>query len=130
MNSFACYRMPYADEYVRVEQHDGEPCRLTSAMDLEGREGFVFAPFVVTDDCPLLLIRPDRVTCVKVAPLDSGMKDEGRRMKEDESMFNVQSSTFNVQRSMFIAQSSIFNVLVFLHIQSEGEGAEFDAAVL
>lgn len=98
-----------------MEQLDGEPCRLASAMDLEGREGFVFAPFVVTDDCPLLLIRPDRVTCVKVMKDEGrrmkddgkgmkddgrGMKDEGRRMKEDESMFNLQSSTFNVQRSM------------------------------
>ena len=83
MSAFACYRMPYAEEYVRVEQLEGEPCRLASAMELEGREGFVLAPFIASDDCPLLLIRADRVTMHNVAPLNFGMKDDGRRMKAD-----------------------------------------------
>ena len=82
MKTFACYRMPYADEFVRVEQRDGEPCRLASAMELEGREGFVLAPFIVADDCPLLLIRPDVVT---VQSVDEGIgtNDEGIRMKDE-----------------------------------------------
>ena len=84
MSAFACYRMPYAEEYVRVEQLEGEPCRLASAMELEGREGFVLAPFIASDDCPLLLIRPDRVTMHNAQCL----------------MHNAQSSMFNVQCSM------------------------------
>ena len=83
MKSFACYRMPYAEEYVRVEQLEGEPCRLASAMELEGREGFVLAPFIASADCPLLLIRPDRVTMHKAQCL----------------MHNAQCSMFNVQCS-------------------------------
>ena len=102
MKSFACYRMPYAEEYVRVEQLEGEPCRLASAMELEGHEGFVLAPFIASDDCPLLLIRADRVTMHNVAPLDPP-----RRGKEDEATVNVQSSMLN-QRSL--SQSGERNV--------------------
>ena len=83
--TFACYRMPYADEFVRVEQKDGEPLRFSSPLDLEGREGFVVAPFVVADDSPLLLIRPDIVTRHQVDEA-IGMKSEptvgGRRKRQ------------------------------------------------
>jgi isochorismate synthase len=88
--------MPYADEFVRVEQKDGEPLRFSSALDLEGREGFVVAPFIIADDCPLLLIRPDIVTRHQVDEEEEIRKEElgikkgglGRRKKERAAYHN------------------------------------------
>ena len=106
--------MPYAEEYVRVEQLEGEPCRLASAMELEGREGFVLAPFIASDDCPLLLIRPDRVTMHNVAPLNPPS-----RGKEDEPTVNVQPTVSVAKRgkkcSMFNVQCSIEGRTAYHH---------------
>jgi len=59
MNSFALFRLPYQQRFTFVGQTSGEPRRLGSCSELGPDEGFVMAPFTVSDDCPLLLIRPD-----------------------------------------------------------------------
>lgn len=82
MKVFACYRMPYADEFVRVEQRDGAACQLASPAELDGREGFVVAPFVVSADCPLLLIRPDIVTRHRVDDASWVIEPTGERRLE------------------------------------------------
>lgn len=61
MASFAYYRLPYADRYTVMVQTEGEPERLASCTGLNGRNGFVLAPFSVSSGCPVLLIHPDRV---------------------------------------------------------------------
>lgn len=59
--AFAFYRYPYEDEYTAVSQADGDVIRLGSYRELDGQSGFVFAPFSITEEHPLLLIQPDRV---------------------------------------------------------------------
>ena len=61
MLSYAYYRLPLAKRYTRLLQHEGVPERILSLEGLNGREGFVVAPFAITDDCPLLLMYPDEV---------------------------------------------------------------------
>ena len=63
MSAFAIYRLPHSDEVVMVEQTDGDAEQLTTISSLNGREGYVVAPFVNSETAPLLLIRPDRVEC-------------------------------------------------------------------
>ena len=75
MTSFAYYRLPYAGTYTRLTQHNGEPIRLRSYAELNGREGFVFAPFSISDNCPLLLLQPDEVEELEV----SGEKPMARK---------------------------------------------------
>lgn len=58
---FALYRNPYASEYTYVRQTGDEPLALHSYEELAGRSGFVFAPFRISAECPLLLISPDIV---------------------------------------------------------------------
>ena len=60
--SFAIYKLPHTSRCTLVEQLGDEPQQLASAVDLNGRKGFVLAPFSPTADCPLLFIRPDRVS--------------------------------------------------------------------
>lgn len=71
MISFAYYRLPYAGNYTLMVQNEGEPRQLASFAELDGLSGFVLAPFVVTDDCPVLIIRPDRVE-ERLVPACSG----------------------------------------------------------
>ena len=61
MNSFAIYRLPHATSCTLIEQTKGQPEELQSCAELNGREGFVVAPFQITSATPLLLIRPDRM---------------------------------------------------------------------
>ena len=66
MSSYAYYRLPYADTYTRLIQRNGEPLRLLSYAQLDGQEGFVFAPFSITEECPLLLLQPVKANVILV----------------------------------------------------------------
>lgn len=57
MSSFAYYRFPHASAYHSLTI-EGEPEELLSVESLNGRSGFVFAPFVVSEQCPILLFSP------------------------------------------------------------------------
>ena len=59
MTAFAYYRLPYLHHAHYVAQREGEPEVLSSVAELNGKEGFVIAPFSPSSDCPVLLIHPD-----------------------------------------------------------------------
>lgn len=61
MDNFAVYRLPHADHCTLVRQIHGDASVLDSISRAEDMEGFVFAPFQPTADCPLLMLRPDVV---------------------------------------------------------------------
>ena len=77
MRNFAIYRMPYADVCVEIVQHEGEPERIASPLQLNGRSGFVVAPFTQTDDEPMVLIRPDEVNTFPVETVDDEPAQSG-----------------------------------------------------
>lgn len=58
---FALYRLPWTDECTLVLQMNDEAETLNDIRDLNEKQGFVIAPFNLTKDCPLTLIRPDVV---------------------------------------------------------------------
>ena len=66
MSAFAVYRLPYGEYATKVQQTDGEPAELLSCAELNGRHGFVMAPFEINPSHPILLIRPDKVEEFKV----------------------------------------------------------------
>ena len=57
--NYVCYRLPEQKEYIRLEQHEGEPQALKSVKDLNGRKGFIFAPFQPSEETPVWLLQPD-----------------------------------------------------------------------
>jgi len=69
--AFAIYRLPYEKHVTLVQQMEGEPMELVSCTDLNGKSGFVVAPFEVRQDQPILLIRPDRVETFPVEDIPS-----------------------------------------------------------
>ena len=66
MTALAMYRLPYADHYTVAAQTEGKPEELHSIQELDGRSGFVIAPFCVSADEPLLLLHPDRTETLPV----------------------------------------------------------------
>ena len=61
MTAFAYYRLPCEQHATYVAQHVGEPEILSSVAQLNGRDGFVIAPFQPSAECPVVLIHPDEV---------------------------------------------------------------------
>lgn len=49
-----------------VQQTEGEPAELLTCAELNGKQGFVMAPFEITDSHPILLIRPDKVETISL----------------------------------------------------------------
>lgn len=58
--SFVIYRVPQ-QEPVLMLQSDGRLLRLKELDELNGKTGFVFAPFQITDSSPLMVMKPDLV---------------------------------------------------------------------
>ncbi len=58
--AWAVCRLPYTDEPVLFLQTAGEVETLSRPEELNGREGFVMAPFQESEELPILLIRPDQ----------------------------------------------------------------------
>ena len=53
MSAFAFYRLPYKDHYTLVMQHDDDPEKLNSVNELNGKHGFVIAPFMPSGETQL-----------------------------------------------------------------------------
>lgn len=62
MSSFALFRLPYEQQCTLVEQTSGEPLEMLSCVEVYDKQGFVIAPFAPSEEVPVLLIRPDRVS--------------------------------------------------------------------
>ena len=57
--SFALYRLPWTDECHFVLQASEEVEKLDNITDLNGKKGFVIAPFRQTEEHPIVLIHPE-----------------------------------------------------------------------
>ena len=66
MTAFAIYRLPHEDHATLIRQSEGEPEEFLSCAELNGRRGFVVAPFQISEQQPLLLIRPDVIEMVPI----------------------------------------------------------------
>ena len=58
MQSFALFRLPYAQEMTLIA---GEVAELPSCTALSNQQGFVVAPFAPSESLPILLIRPEKI---------------------------------------------------------------------
>jgi len=66
MISKVCYRLPYHDHFVQLTQQQSVPQTFLSLTDLNGKSGFVMAPFCATEAEPILLLHPDKVENIPV----------------------------------------------------------------
>lgn len=68
MAAFAFYRLPYKQEYTLVMQNDDDPEKFYSVDELNGKSGFVIAPFMPSETCPILLMQPDIIKTFNLTP--------------------------------------------------------------
>lgn len=71
----ALYRLPYSDTIVRMH-HEGAPIILDEYEELDGKEGFVIAPFSISKDNPLLLI-PAEGAEIETSTLSTALPSDG-----------------------------------------------------
>ena len=58
MNSFAIFRLPYADSCTTIE---GEAVIVPSFAELGSQKGFLLAPFMASQEEPIIIIQPDKI---------------------------------------------------------------------
>ena len=80
MPGYAIYRLPHETHATLVQQTEGEPAELLSCTELNGKRGFVVAPFEVRNDQPILLIRPDIVKRIPDLMHDDQRDQDIRRL--------------------------------------------------
>lgn len=68
MSCYAIIRQPHATHAYRLTQTNGEPEEMSGYASLNGRSGFVFAPFAPSEACPILLLQPDRCERMVLTP--------------------------------------------------------------
>lgn len=93
MTAFAYYRLPYLHHANFVAQHQGEPEVLSSVAELNGKEGFVIAPFSPSSDCPVLLIHPDESRLLAISDERTASSSE-TEFKESISAHDIYAEDF------------------------------------
>ncbi len=112
MNAFAYYRLPYLHHATFVAQHEGEPEILSSVAQLNGKDGFVVAPFSPSADCPVVLMHPDETRLVAVSadePLSDGfsLQDQGKEAYADDFACFHEQLERGVFRKIVLARQSV-----------------------
>ena len=104
MRAFALFRLPGKTEYIEVRQNDGGVSIVPSYSDLSGKRGFVIAPFSISPECPLMVIRPDVFRSCRVpqttpaACCDNVFTKEKEAYIEDFSRFHQSLSDGTFQK--------------------------------
>ena len=107
MTGFALYRLPHANHATIVQQTVGDPDELLSCQELNGRQGFVMAPFEVTPVQPILLIRPDVVCTVELTSDGVGSVVQALLASSDSKPVGGNRMTYAIDFANFHSQLSI-----------------------
>ena len=78
------YRQPFAETYICIEQTAHEPVLLSSYDSIDKHSGFLFAPFALSGDSPIIVISPDRVEEMPVLKSDDSDADIPAAVVADE----------------------------------------------
>ena len=98
--AFAYYRMPHAEEYHVVRQEEGNPLVLGNLRELNGRSGFVIAPFVVRPDCPIVVISGNHATH-RVEPGRAAFRRTLSAVEQADAKHDAKSGTLNSYKLAF-----------------------------
>ena len=69
MSAYAIYRLPHEDHATLIRQKEGDPVELHSLTELNGRQGFVVAPFEIKSGQPIVVIQGEASICHLEQPL-------------------------------------------------------------
>lgn len=101
MTALALYRLPYAEQAIMLR---GETEEFLSCHELNGQEGFVFAPFHITSEQPVILIHPLEMSPMPLLSFAAGSDDlrhyfeeNGLRTAEPDPYYAADFATFHAQ---------------------------------
>lgn len=94
---FAVYRLPHEDYATLVCQTDGEPVELQSCAELNGRRGFVVAPFEVKPGQPILVIRPDEVSRQEIQPSTLHLQPSALNLQPSTLHYAIDFANYHAQ---------------------------------
>ena len=121
MSAYAIYRLPHEDCATLVQQTEGEPAEFLSCTELNGRHGFVVAPFEVTAQQPILLIRPDRVESLEVRGEGQEVRDMSASEYSLTSHLSPLTTSYSIDFANYHAQleAGIFRKIVLARCAEE-----------
>lgn len=133
---FALYRLPGEEEPNLVMQETEETClRLNNLTELDGRTGFMVAPFLVRVQTPVILIRPEIVLRGETAIFDhlrnkkwtipSRISPLAGRDETFSGLFASYAETY--RRFQVGLEEEHLKKLVLSRIVTEGRTADFSA---
>jgi isochorismate synthase len=128
MSAYAIYRLPHEDCATLVQQTEGEPAEFLSCTELNGRHGFVVAPFEVTAQQPILLIRPDRVESLEVRGEGQAVRDMTAAEYSLTSHHSPLTTSYSIDFANYHAQleAGIFRKIVLARCAEEASDEAID----
>ena len=132
MSAYAIYRLPHEDCATLVQQTEGEPAEFLSCTELNGRHGFVVAPFEVTAQQPILLIRPDRVESLEVRGEGQAVRDMTAAEYSLTSHHSPLPTSYTIDFANYHAQleAGIFRKIVLARCAEEASEEATDPMAL
>lgn len=128
MAAFAFYRLPYKQDYTLIMQNDDDPEELYSVDELNGKSGFVIAPFMPSEQAPILLMRPDIVKHFSLkkqtgmvtgdADLSSSEDKDQATYADDFAYFHDQLEQGNFQK-LVLARCAHIHSKSVAHLKAE-----------
>lgn len=82
---FAIFRLPHETSLRFVMQTSGTPLLLRDIEELNGQQGFVISPFLVSTASPILVIQPDLISIPEgMIPLRENRQEEVRTLNHTD----------------------------------------------
>lgn len=137
--AFVTYKLPDLEEVTTLVQWKTEPIALTNLMELEGKSGFVFAPFDIESQHPISLIEPDLV--IKGNDIDESFFASYKKglANSKSSISNAVYSPSDTPRELYLAKVDEFrsklnpeklDKLVLSRISIEAKPKGFNPSIL
>ncbi|MBR7029927.1 MAG: isochorismate synthase [Prevotella sp.] len=128
MSAYAIYRLPHADRATLIQQTEGEPSEYQLCSELNGKRGFVVAPFQVTVQQPILLIRPDVVNFLEVRGEGQEVRDMSTAEYSLTSHLSPLTSSYAIDFANYHAQleTGLFRKIVLARCVDEASEEPID----
>ena len=128
MPAYAIYRLPHADRATLIQQTEGEPAEYQLCSELNGKRGFVVAPFQVTAQQPILLIRPDVVNFLEVRGEGQEVRDMSTAEYSLTSHLSPLTSSYAIDFANYHAQleTGLFRKIVLARCVDEASEEPID----
>lgn len=95
MQAYAIYRLPHEDHATLIRQATGNPLELHALTELNGKQGFIVAPFEVKGDQPVVLIQGETETIALDGKCLSG--DSERQSHPITDYYRVDFANYHAQ---------------------------------